>query len=133
VKNTCVASQQLPNSLQLLKNNRSDEKRVKNVQPSNQTLIDAGSPIEYLKRFKQQKKQQTLAYEDKLVDDTVIVDEKKNDLEETTPSSFRQTVFNPEQNPKTILKQEPATVHQGSLSHLKIVRTNSQSRDTSNY
>jgi hypothetical protein len=58
-----------------------------------------------LKRFKQQKKvSTTLAYEDKLADDTVIVDEKKNDLDETTPSSFRQTVFNPEQQPKTILK-----------------------------
>lgn len=42
-----------------------------------------------------QKKSTTLAYEDKLVDDTVIVNEK-NELDETTPSSFRQTVFNPE-------------------------------------
>jgi hypothetical protein len=59
--------------------------------------LDASSPIEYLKRFKMQKKvSTTLAYEEKLVDDTVIVDEKKNELDETTPSSFRQTVFNPE-------------------------------------
>ena len=69
-------------------------------------LADAGSPIEYLKRFRQQqKKQQALAYDDdKQADDTVIVEEKMNKLDETTPSSFRQTVFNPEQHPKAMIK-----------------------------
>ena len=46
-----------------------------------------------------------------MVDDTVIVNEK-NELDETTPSSFRQTVFNPEQNhPKEILRVEASKVN----------------------
>ena len=92
--NECLASQQLPakstQHLKLLQNNRSDPNiKDKPAQPS-RALLEAGSPIEYLKRFKQQKRvSTTLAYDDKLADDTVIVDEKKHDLDETTPSSFR--------------------------------------------
>ncbi len=54
--------------------------------------MDASSPIEYLKRFKMQKKvSTTLAYEEKLVDDTVIVDEKKNELDETTVQALNNS------------------------------------------
>lgn len=112
----------LSSTLQLLKNTRSDpmvEPRTKN-QPSK--LTDSSSPIEYLKRFKQQKRQALANDDEKQVDESVVVEERK-EFEETTP--FRQTVFNPEQNPKAILKQEPPTVHQGSMSHLKMMRANS--------
>ena len=59
------------------------------------------------------------------------MEEKKLELDETTPSSFRQTTFNPEQNPKAILKQE-TLVQQGSLSHLKMIRNDSH-KDLSHY